>query len=73
MLTYPATICRSTRTLTHLTRLIRARRHAVRSRWRLLPPNRQALLTLAHLRNGDQLLRLAAGFGISVTTVWRYL
>jgi hypothetical protein len=27
----------------------------------------------AHLRNGDTLTRLAAGFAVSVTTVWRYL
>jgi hypothetical protein len=43
------------------------------SRWRKLPAGRQALLILAHLRNGDTLLRLAAGFGIGVSTLWRYL
>ena len=30
-------------------------------------------MALAHLRNGDTLARLAAGFAVSVTTVWRYL
>jgi hypothetical protein len=30
-------------------------------------------MTLAHLRNGDTLTRLAAGFAVSVSTVWRYL
>ncbi len=33
----------------------------------------QALMTLAHLRNGDTLGRLAVGFAVSVSTVWRYL
>jgi DDE superfamily endonuclease len=30
-------------------------------------------LTLAHLRNGDTLARLAVGFAVSISTVWRYL
>ncbi|GAB3429013.1 hypothetical protein GCM10027569_73360 [Flindersiella endophytica] len=30
-------------------------------------------MTLAHLRNGDTLVRLAVGFAVSVSTVWRYL
>lgn len=30
-------------------------------------------MTLAHLRNGDTLARLAVGFAVSVSTVWRYL
>ncbi|GAA4475681.1 hypothetical protein GCM10023170_098900 [Phytohabitans houttuyneae] len=30
-------------------------------------------MTLAHLRNGDTLTRLAVGFAVSVTTAWRYL
>ena len=46
---------------------------AARSRWRRLDPGRQALLALAHLRNGDTLTRLAAGFEVGVTTAWRYV
>lgn len=38
-----------------------------RSRWRRLDPGRQALLTLAHLCNGDTYTRLAAGFGTGAT------
>jgi DDE superfamily endonuclease len=38
-----------------------------------LDPGRQALLVLAHLRNGDTYTRLAAGFGIGVATVYRYI
>ncbi len=34
---------------------------------------RQVLLALAHLRCGDTYARLAAGFGIGVATVYRYI
>ena len=73
MLSYPAAIPLSTRSLNHLAGLIRAHRDQRRSRWRRLEPGRQALLALAHLRNGDTLSRLAAGFQIGVTTAWRYV
>ncbi|GAB7051234.1 hypothetical protein JCM9534A_63600 [Catenuloplanes indicus JCM 9534] len=73
VLSYPATISLSTRTLNHLTGHIRRHRHQQRSRWRRLTPRDQALLALAHLRNGDTYTRLAAGFGIGVTTAWRYV
>lgn len=73
MLSYPAAIPLSTRSLNHLAALIRISREQRRSRWRRLEPGRQALLALAHLRNGDTLTRLAAGFKIGVTTAWRYV
>jgi hypothetical protein len=73
LLSYPAAIPLSTRTLNHLASLIRRHRTQLRSRWRPLDPGRQALLTLAHLRNGDTYTRLAAGFGIGVATAWRYV
>ncbi|GAB3836179.1 transposase family protein [Dactylosporangium cerinum] len=73
MLAYPATIPLSTRSLTRLSQLLRTHRTIVGSRWRRLAPDRQALLVLAHLRNGDSRTRLAAGFGISPTTAWRYI
>ncbi|MBQ1022786.1 transposase family protein [Micromonospora sp. C95] len=73
MLTYPASIPLSTRSLTRLTELIRDRRRALGGRWRRLAARQQALMALAHLRNGDTLTRLAAGFAVSVSTVWRYL
>ncbi len=73
MLTYPASIPLSTRSLTLMTTLIRDRRRALGTRWRRLPAQQQALMALAHLRNGDTLTRLAAGFKVSVATVWRYL
>ncbi|OKJ39742.1 hypothetical protein AMK25_24385 [Micromonospora sp. TSRI0369] len=53
MLSYAATIPLSSRTLDHLAERIRGHRRQRRSRWRRLEPGRQALLALAHLRNGD--------------------
>ncbi|MGK5738924.1 transposase family protein [Micromonospora sp. URMC 103] len=73
MLSYPAAIPLSTRTLNHLAGLIRRHRHQHRSRWRRLGPGRQALVALAHLRNGDTYTRLAGGFEIGVATAWRYV
>jgi hypothetical protein len=73
MLSYPAAIPLSTRTLNHLAGLIHQHRDQRRSRWRRLDPGRQALLALVHLRNGDTLTRLAYGFQIGVTTAWRYV
>lgn len=73
MLSYPATIPLSSRTLNDLADRIRAHRNQRGSRWRRLPPGRQALLALAHLRNGDTYTRLAAGFGVGVATAWRYV
>lgn len=61
MLSYPAAIPLSTRTLNHLADLIRQHRGQRRSRWRRLDLGRQALLALAHLRNGDTYIRLAFG------------
>ena len=73
LLSYPAAIPLSTRTLTRLADLIRTHRGLRRCRWRRLDPGRQALLVLAHLRNGDTYARLAAGFGVGTTTAWRYV
>lgn len=73
MLSYPAVISLSNRTLTQLSDLIRQRRNQLRSRWRRLEPGRQALLVLAHLGNGDTCARLAAGFAIATSTAGRYV
>ncbi|RKN32377.1 hypothetical protein D7044_14130 [Micromonospora musae] len=45
----------------------------LRSRWRHLDAGRQALLALAHLRNGDTYTRLAARFEVGLATAWRYV
>lgn len=73
MRTYPATIPLSTRSLTHLADLLKVHRTSRGTRYRLLDPGRQALLVLAHSRNGDTPARLAGGFAVSVTTAWRYI
>jgi len=73
MLSYPSTISLSSRTLNHLADRIRSHRQQHKSRWRRLNPGRQALLALAHLRNGDTYSRLAAGFEIGIATAWRYV
>ncbi|NJC11926.1 hypothetical protein F4558_001752 [Micromonospora profundi] len=46
---------------THPADLIRSHRRQRRSHWRRLNPGQQALLALAHLRDGDPFTRLAAG------------
>jgi hypothetical protein len=73
VLSYPSAVALSSRTLNHLADLIRAERIRRRGRWRRLDAGRQALLALAHLRNGDTIARLASGFAVSVTTAWRYV
>ncbi|TQL38170.1 transposase family protein [Salinispora arenicola] len=72
MLSYPAPIALSSRILNHLADRIRGyRNQRPISVARRLGPGRQALLTLAHLRNGDTYTRLAAGFAIGVAAAWR--
>ncbi|BCB86995.1 transposase family protein [Phytohabitans suffuscus] len=72
-MTYPGTLSLSRAHLTHLADLLRGHRARIGSRWRKLTPGRQALLVLAHLRNGDTYTRLAAGFEIGLATVYRYV
>jgi hypothetical protein len=73
LLSYPSAISLSSRSLNHLAKLLRAERRARGGRWRRLTAGRQALLVLAHLRNGDTFARLAAGFRIGLATAWRYV
>jgi hypothetical protein len=50
--------------LNHLADRIRGYRSRGKSRWRRLTAGRQALLALAHLRNGDTYTRLAVAYAI---------
>jgi hypothetical protein len=68
-----ATIPLFRRSVTHLADLLRAHRTRRGTRYRRLGPAGQALLVLAHLRNGDTPARLAGDFHISLTTAWRYI
>jgi hypothetical protein len=69
----PSSIDLSNRTLRFLTGRLKTRRQEIGTRWRRLPATRQALLALAHLRCGDTYSQLAAGFGIGIPTVYRYI
>ncbi|MFF4550595.1 transposase family protein [Streptomyces sp. NPDC001406] len=73
MLVYPSSIDLSSRTLRYLTGQLVVRRREIGTRWRRLAAGRQALLVLAHLRCGDTYAQLAAGFGIGIATVYRYV
>lgn len=73
MLVYPSGTDVSSAALRFLSARLRERHRALGTRWRHLPAGRQALLTLAHLRNGHTYAQLAAGFGIGTSTAYRYV
>ncbi len=73
VLVYPSGIDLSSSALRFLSGLLRARRLERGIRWRRLPADRQALRVLAHLRCGHTYAQLAAGFGIGIATVYRYV
>ncbi|MEU4498134.1 transposase family protein [Streptomyces sp. NPDC023998] len=73
MLVYPSGLDVSSSSLRFLSARLRERRRALGTRWRRLSAGRQALLTLAHLRNGHTYAQLAAGFGVATTTAYRYI
>ncbi|GGV42692.1 hypothetical protein GCM10010182_79210 [Actinomadura cremea] len=73
MLVYPSGTDVSSAALRFLSEHLRERRRAIGTRWRRLSAGRQALLTLAHLRNGHTYAQLAAGFGVGTTTAYRYI
>ena len=72
MLFYYAAVDLSRPRLNYAAGIVRRRRRAIRSRWRLLNPGRQALPMLADLRKTETFGQLAAGFGASEATAWRY-
>jgi Helix-turn-helix of DDE superfamily endonuclease/DDE superfamily endonuclease len=73
VLVYPSGMTVSTQSLTFVTARLRAHRRNLGTRWRLLSSGRQALMVLAHLRKGETYRDLAVGFGVGVTTAYRYL
>ncbi|MFD3531690.1 transposase family protein [Streptomyces sp. NPDC058664] len=70
---YRATVDVPHELVEHVFWLIYARRCERRSRWRKPGCFQQALLALVHLRTNEPPPALAAGFGISTATAWRYL
>lgn len=62
MLVYPSGLDVSSSVLRFLSARLRAHRRSLGTRWRRLSPGRQALLALAHLRNGHPYVQLAAGW-----------
>lgn len=73
MLVYPSGIDLSSATLRYLSGLLATRRRERGTRWRLLSTDRQALLVLAHMRCGHTYAQLAAGLGVGIATVHRYI
>lgn len=73
MLVYPSGVDVSSSALRFLSAKLRQHRRELGTRWRRLSPGRQALLALAHLRNGHPHAQLAAGFGVGTTTAYRYV
>ena len=73
MLVYPSAMSVSTKALTCVAEALRAHRRTRGTRWRLLSSGQQALMLLAHLRKGETYRDLAVGFGIGITTAYRYL
>ncbi len=73
MLFYRAALPLSQATLVFVSGLVRGHRRAVGSPWRALSASEQALLVLVYLRKGEPFAEVAAGFGVSATTCWRYV
>ena len=73
VLVYPCGLDVSSRSLRFLAARLHEHRRRIGSRWRRLSVGRQALLTLAHLRNGTTYAQLAAGFRIGTSTAYRYI
>ncbi|MGW7613511.1 transposase family protein [Streptomyces sp. NPDC054766] len=70
-LVYQCRLPLSTSTVNHLADLLRRRLKAIRSRWRVLPPGRIAVIVLAVLRHDQRLADMADGNNVSESTVRR--
>ncbi|MDX2606192.1 hypothetical protein PV379_05860 [Streptomyces caniscabiei] len=60
-LVYQGRLSLSARTVNHLASLLRRHLKAIRSRWRVLPPGRIAVIVLALLRHDQRLAAMAGG------------
>lgn len=74
MLVYTSGVDAFSSTLRFPAARLKDHRRALGTLWRRLNAGRQAaLLTLAHLRNGQPHAQLATGVGIGTTTAYRYI
>ncbi|MFH8336336.1 transposase family protein [Streptomyces sp. AM6-12] len=71
-LTYQCRLSLSTRTVSHLAGLLRRHLKAIRSRWRILPPGKIAVIVLAVLRHDQRLADMVGGNDVSESTVRRW-
>ncbi|MER5995458.1 hypothetical protein [Streptomyces viridosporus] len=71
-LVYECRLPLSTRTVSHLADLLRRHLKAIRSRWRILPPGKIAVIALAVLRHDQRLADMAGGNDVSESTVRRW-
>ncbi|MFE9479546.1 transposase family protein [Streptomyces spororaveus] len=71
-LVYQCRLPLSTHTVSHLAGLLRRHLKAIRSRWRILPPGRIALIVLAVLRHDQRLADMAGGNNVSESSVRRW-
>jgi hypothetical protein len=73
VLVHPSGINLSSATLRYLSGLLATRRRDHGTRWRRLGTDRQTLLVLAHMRCGHTYAQPAAGLGVGLATVYRYI
>ncbi|MER8062807.1 transposase family protein [Streptomyces sp. NPDC094022] len=71
-LVYQCRLPLSTRTVNHLADLLRHYLKVIRSRWRILPPGRIAVIVLAVLRHDQRMADMAGGNNVSESTVRRW-
>ncbi|WP_323393593.1 transposase family protein [Streptomyces jumonjinensis] len=71
-LVYRCRLPLSTHTVSHLADLLRRHLKAIRSRWRLLPPGKIAVIVPAVLRHDQRLADMADGNHVSESTVRRW-
>ncbi|MEU9008007.1 IS5/IS1182 family transposase, partial [Streptomyces sp. NPDC048551] len=71
-LVYQCRLPLSTRTVNHLADLLRRYLKAIRSRWRILPPGKIAVIVLAVLRHDQRLADMAGGNDVSESSVRRW-
>ncbi|WP_381560671.1 transposase family protein [Streptomyces eurythermus] len=71
-LVYQCRLPLSTRTVNHLADLLRRHLKVIRSRWRILPPGKIAVIVLAVLRHDKRLADMAGGNNVSESTVRRW-